>query len=111
MEKNNSPTPLNHQQLGLSKISNNGKRILKVIADVNNLIAFKLTVSELADWAKQIDRIAPEVDIKALRFLMDCFATDTLEYDRNKGVQNIFNGLKRIKKEGDGYVLMRQSWL
>lgn len=84
---------------------------MKIVVDVNNLIPFKLTLDEVTDWSRQIDRIAPGIDLKALRFIMDAFATEALPYDRNKGIQNIFIALKRVDKSPEGYRIIRKSWL
>lgn len=85
---------------------------MKVVVDVNNLLPFKMTVDEIIDWSRQIDRIAPELDLKALRFLMDAFATEAIMYDKTKGIQNIFAGLKCIRKTDEGYkVIQSQPWL
>lgn len=84
---------------------------MKIVVDINNLVPFKLTVDEIADWSRQIDRIAPGIDLRALRFVMDAFATEAIPYDRTKGIQNIFIALKRVQKSPEGYRIMRKSWL
>lgn len=85
--------------------------IAKIILYVNNLVQFKVSGDEFIYWAKQIDRIAPDLDLKALQFLMDAFATEAIVYDHSKGIQNIFNGLKCVEKSEEGYKIIRRSWL
>lgn len=87
-------------------------RISTIISEVNHLLSFKLGVYEIADWAKQINRIAPDIDPKVLRFLMDAFATEAIPYDHTKGIQNIFNGLKRVEQSEKGYrIKSEKQWL
>lgn len=93
-------------------LSREEKQLVKVLADVNVLISFKLTVHEIIDWAMLIKRLAPDIDVKAVRFVLDAFATEAIVWNKDKGIQNIFNGLKEIKKTEEGYQLVkRESWL
>lgn len=107
------PAPRNLPQRSLLEASRQQTNIMKVIVDVNNLVAFKMTPSDFKDWAIQIHRIAPDIDLKAVRFMMDCFATEALVYDHTKGIQNIFNALRKIERTDDGKYRIKsvQSYL
>lgn len=72
------------------------KDISLIVADVNTLVPFQLTVDNIVEWSTIIDRLNPGMDLESLRFLIDKFAMDEIEWDKSKGIQNIFNGLRRV---------------
>jgi len=95
----NLPSRAQGTQLTPSEIT-----IAKIIVNVNQLVAFPISADELKTWARDISRLLPDLEPDRLQYLMDCFRTDAIPYDKNKGIQNIFNGLRKIeKKEGGGY--------
>lgn len=83
--------------------------MVKVVMNVNDCLPFKMDAPELVHWAQEIDRLIPDVDPEAIRFLIDCFKTEDLIWDRNKGIQNMFLGLKRIRRDEDGKFNLVQS--
>lgn len=91
-------TPSNSVQ----KLSPKGVRILKVIVNVNDCVPFKLDLTDLSNWSQDLERLCSDSELHKLRFLMDCFKTDQIVWDQKKGIQNIFNGLKRINKNEKG---------
>lgn len=92
-------------------LSDTGVRIAKVIVAVNDLIPMRLNSDDIISWSKDIERLVEADELKKLPFLMDCFKTDKISYDRNKGIQNIFNGLKRLKENEDGtYEILKEIW-
>lgn len=109
MEKQTGVT--RHQPKGLSTVSNgltelprnaNARKIAKIIVDVNKLKDFPVDAQEIVSWANDIDRLCPNADPDAVQFLMDQFKTDRVEWDKNKGIQNIIGNLKYVKKKEDG---------
>jgi hypothetical protein len=86
------------------------KGILNVVVDVNSLVPFPMDLTELSAWSRDIFRLQPELDYDALKFLFDAFKKEDIVWDRTKGIQNIFTGLKRIEKTETGYRVLRQIW-
>lgn len=100
-----------HQAPGtLLILSDKAKAISKVIIDVNDLVDFKKDVTELLHWSADIERLEVDLDMEKLKFLMDCFKTEKIMWDKTKGIQNIFAGLKQIKKIENGYVVLRNIY-
>lgn len=83
----------------LSTLSKREKAIAKVVVMVNDLVSFKLDAGEIARWSVNLNRLVNKEDMRKLPFLMDCFMTGEVPYDRNEGIQNIFKGLKLIAEE------------
>src|SRR5689334_2389357 len=77
-------------------ISEAHAKIIVAIGEVNKLGAFPLGKDELTDWASDVMRLSPEVESQRLDFLFDLYKTEQLVWDRNKGIQNIFSGLRLI---------------
>lgn len=99
-----------HQQQEKSlTISDKQKSILKVIADVNMLQGFPIQFDELKVWSADIERLSGAGNDE-LRFLFDCFKTNELVWDRNMGIQNIFNGLKLVWKDNGVLKLRKTVW-
>lgn len=85
------------------------KDILKVIADVNMLQGFPIHFEELKVWGADIERLSGAGNDE-LRFLFDCFKTNELVWDRNMGIQNIFNGLKLVHNDNGILKLRKTVW-
>lgn len=93
------------------EISDSRKRIAKVIVDVNQIMQYPLTAVQVLEWAESIERLVPDVDVMALAYLMDAFKLELIEWDRQKGIQNIFAGLKRVRKTDTGYeIFTPHTW-
>ncbi len=58
-------------------------------------------------WSDSIVQLVPDVTPNKIRFLLDLFKMDELEWDRSKGIQNIFTGLKFIHEEDGKYVFKK----
>lgn len=79
----------------------------KILWHLNQVVAYPMTDLQIEDWARSILELRPDVDLNAVKFLIDKFKTGEREYDSKKGIQNIFVGLKYIRKDGDSYQLMK----
>ena len=78
-------------------------KIADVLDVANNLVRFPLKESDLSSWSKQLDRMFPDLEIRKLQFLIDQFAEDDIiEWDPNKGIQNVVKGLHRIHVNAKG---------
>jgi hypothetical protein len=96
MERKLIPTTNNLQQGGGRRLTKHQDKLAKTMIVVNNLVRFPLKQEDLEDWALQIDRIYPMLHTDVIIFVLDSFATEKLEWDPNKGIQNIFLGLQRV---------------
>lgn len=75
-----------------------------MLLGVNQVAPYPLTAIQVLEWCASIEKLMPDLDIKKLEFLMDAFKVDRFSWDKSKGIQNIFNGLKFIREsEGGGY--------
>lgn len=66
---------------------------------VNELLPATMPMSfqQLLQWSADVDRLRPDVGREQLQFLFDCFKTGEIEFDRYKGIQNIFSGLDQLE--------------
>ena len=79
----------------------------KVFLEIPMIRAYAMNADEAAMWAKDLDRMLPGEEMKKLPLLLDMFKMDELEWDRSKGIQNIFTGLKFIHEEDGKYVFKK----
>lgn len=101
----------------LSPQSSNGlalspqlKEYSLMVAEVNQLIDFKLTGEEIVEWTKEILRLAPSTPTSQLRFVLDCFKTGKIEWVKHEGIQNFFRGLRETRWDGFGWTIARNVW-
>ncbi len=91
-------------------LSNQAIGLVKAVGAVNDLVAFPLDREAVLHWGLEVERLAPDTEPEKLAFLMDCYKTEKLYWDKQKGIQNIFSGLKWIKKTEKGYTLLQAIW-
>ncbi len=91
-------------------ISKKAIEIVRAIAPINNLVAYPLDKKQLVAWSEVIERLAPDVEPGELAFLMDCYATGELTWDKTEGIQNILVKIKRVMKTETGYKLLKPIW-
>ena len=108
-KKENSELDATTKQQTTLEISKR-KELALVVLQVNKLLPFELSGPQVVDWTSDIERLAPGADAEMLQFLFDCYKTERLIWDRNKGIQNIFTGLKFIGKNESGYYLRKRVW-
>lgn len=79
--------------------------------DVNKVmpVNYPIPGDTLLDWSEDLDRLRPDVTSDQLRFLFDCFKLGKIEFDKRKGIQNIFEGLHLIEKV-DGFWRIIEQW-
>lgn len=77
-----------------------------MLADVNKLVMMPISGPELVRWAQDIERLAPGATPQMISYIMDCFKIEKLEWDKTKGIQNIFNALKLVKATEEGFTLL-----
>lgn len=106
--KNNLPTKRQSQQIVSVTLPNDA--IIRAVYQFNQLRAYSLTEIEMMEWARSIERLLPDLDIDALNFLIDKMKTGEMEYDKAVGIQNIFNGMKKIEKTESGYKILKAIW-
>lgn len=86
------------------------KLVSGLFLGLNDLVAFKMTGPEIESWATDVLRLCPQADLEKLPFLIDCFKTEAIEFDKTKGIQNIFRGLKQIIKTEKGFEVLKPMW-
>jgi len=74
---------------------------------VNDLTPYELPGQKIESWARDVLQVYPNIDLEMISFMILCFKTEQLIWDDRKGIQNIFNGLRRIEKTDNGYKLIR----
>ena len=89
------------------QISEPVKAMVKAVVHVNMILPFKLDNQELVMWSDSVVDLVPEATPQKIKFLLDLFKMDELEWDRSKGIQNIFTGLKFIYEEEGKYVFKK----
>jgi hypothetical protein len=107
----NLPDKRNNQQ-GITLIpSNRAVKVAEKLLDVNMLLPFKMEGDEIMLWALDLDRLLPDEELQKLPFLLDCFKTNEIYYDYKCGIQNIFSGLKQIKRLENGeFKVLKAIW-
>jgi len=74
------------------------------------LLVYKLEGEELVAWAQDINRLASQEDLEKLPFILDCFKTGELIYDKNEGIRNIFSAMKIVYKEEGNFKIRKAIW-
>lgn len=69
-----------------------------------------MTAIEIVEWADSIQRLMPDWDQGALDFMIDKMKLGEIPYDRNIGIQNIFNGMKQVIFENGEYKVLKMVW-
>lgn len=80
------------------------------MSEVNKLLPFELNPQQLIEWSQDVDRLMPGIELERIAFLFDLYKTEQLLWDKTKGIQNIFSGLKFIGKNEQGYYLKKRVW-
>ncbi len=85
------------------------KPIAKELVRVNHLVGFPMSGEDIQEWSIHLNEIIPDLEPWRLHFLLNQFAMERIEWDKNKGIQNIFIGLKRVyfDVEANEYKLSR----
>lgn len=104
-------TALITPQSGSLITSDHCKRIVKVVAHVNMFTDFPKTGPEILDWARDIERLAPNATVEEIAFLMDQFKTGDADWDKQEGITNIFRGLKRVRRDENGQLYFIKRFL
>lgn len=66
---------------------------------------------EIMQWAVDLDRLLSDEELAKLPFLLDCFKKEDLYYDAKLGIQNIFSGLRQIKRLENGeFKVLKAIW-
>jgi len=93
-------------------LTDRDEAICRVLNKFNQLRSFRLDPIEILEWKDSLNRLIGEkLDTKALDFAIDKMMTGEIEYDKNKGIQNIFDALKQVaKKENGEYKIKTFVW-
>jgi hypothetical protein len=105
-----SLTEVEKRELVISKLTKRELAVLNSLDQFNQLRSFKLDFWDCIKWKDTILRLMPEVETKAIEFVIDQLILGNLEYDKDRGIQNIIEGLRRLEKTGNGYKLNTMTW-
>lgn len=77
---------------------------LNALSEINKLIPFPLNSEQIKSWGLDILELKPEITVGILTLIINDFKLDRLEWDKNKGIQNIFNAYnKKFNKTNQVY--------
>ncbi len=68
--------------------------IALLVVEVNMLIPYALTDTQIENWSRTIDRLMPDIDLKLFGDVLDEYKLDIREWDKTKGIQNILGALR-----------------
>lgn len=96
-DQNNNLTRTTHD----TRLQSSNKSLVAAafnkIRAVNMLVGYPMPLTEMQDWAVSLVTITPNIDLEAVGFVMKKFAMEELVWDKSKGIQNIYIGLKRVR--------------
>jgi hypothetical protein len=69
-------------------------QIGEIVFDMNLFRSYPLSDNQIIDYAKYINRVMPDLELKYLRAVIDGMLQGKIEYNHNNGIQNIFKALK-----------------
>lgn len=100
-------TELQSQNQSIAIKSSLVETVAKIVWHINQVVAYPLTDRQIEDWAKSILELKPDIDLGALKFLIDKFKTAEAPYDYHCGIQNIFVGLRHVQKTEKGFIFSK----
>lgn len=109
--KTNPPQPGSLEST-IGKLTPTEKRICFILHKYSQLRSFPLNLKEILEWKDSLIEILGEsLDVDALNFAVVKMLSEQIEYDKGKGIQNIFNALKQVIKTEDGKYKVRDfTW-
>ncbi len=99
-----------HQNTSIAISDKRVKAISRKLTEVNMLVAFKMEGSEIIAWASELNRLLPNEELKKIPFILDCFKTETLVYDKSIGIQNFFRAVKIVYEENGEFKIRKAIW-
>ena len=81
----------------LANTSTKIEQIAKELFHINYLVAFPISDPMLEGWARSIDELDPQATPEEIKELIGNMKKGLEEFDKNKGIQNIFIGLRRLR--------------
>lgn len=95
----------------IGKLSEKERAICELLNRFNQLRSYPLSVTEVLEWKDSIIKLlGNSLDLEAIDFAIDKMILGEIEYDKNKGIQNIFSALKEISKTDQGYKIKDFTW-
>lgn len=70
----------------------------KIIVDVNLLFQYPLSVDQISDWSKRLNKTKPDMYLEDLKIAMDKLIVADVEFNPAIGIQNIFVALKSLER-------------
>ena len=83
-----------NQSVGLVPSTERVNELAKILYQLNMLIAYPLSDSQIIEWALCLLRLIPNIDGVELQVIIDKMIIGEIEYDTKKGIKNIVIALK-----------------
>jgi hypothetical protein len=80
-----------NQSLGLSE---KVIELALVVFHINQVVPYPLSDLQIADWAKSINELRPDVEPQKLKEVIDKMKLGQIEWNYRQGIQNIFRALE-----------------
>lgn len=100
----------NGHQSSVVTLTKDQQELCNELSKINRLRDYKLTDMELIGWADSICATLEVIHLPAIKFAIDKMISGEIEYDRNLGVKNIFEALKRIRRTDKGFEVKNFTW-
>lgn len=99
----------NHE---LTKLNPKEVLVCTTLYKFNQLRAYPLDAAAIMEWKDSIFKIlGGALDPLMIDFAVDKMLSEEIDYDKGKGIQNIFNALKQVIKTEDGKYKVRDfTW-
>lgn len=72
--------------------------LIKELWQVNCVVSYPLSDEMVEVWSRCIKELAPDTTPKMIKEVVNKFKLEEIIYDSKKGIQNIFNALKKSKE-------------
>lgn len=82
--------------LGLTEKS---VELAKVLVHYNQLTAFPYSDLQIAEWAKSINELMPNLSAETLKTIINRMKMGIYDYDSKLGIQNIFAGARQYLRD------------
>ena len=78
-------------------------KLCEIVYGVNQLRQYPLNDIEIAEWSETLLEFKPDLDYKALEFIIQQMKFGNMEYEQRDGVQNLTRAFQKIEKTEDGF--------
>lgn len=77
---------------------------------MNQLRSYPLSTGEIVQWSASLTRVLPGLDPEAVAYVIDAMIIGVRGYDDTKGVRNIVEALKDLRRTQSGKLCFKKEW-